>query len=137
MSHRFVSPDQAPVEVVDGRVHLWHSRPGFTDTKDLLLIDVTIEPGDSHNFHFHPNREEIIYVISGKSEQWVGEDHQIMTTGHSVHIPADRVHATFNIGDEPLHFLAIITPASADGEPVVEVGHQEPWASIREKKPVV
>ena len=39
----------------------------------LLLVRPNMAPMHCHPFHFHPHREEIIYVIYGRAEQWVGE----------------------------------------------------------------
>ena len=31
-------------------------------------------PGAGHQFHHHPNREEIIYIEDGIAEQWVDRE---------------------------------------------------------------
>jgi oxalate decarboxylase/phosphoglucose isomerase-like protein (cupin superfamily) len=52
------------------------------------------------------------------------------------HIPPRTIHATYNPHQEPLVFLAILSPAnlpadkSNDPDPV-DVSAQEPWASLR------
>lgn len=131
--HRFVTFEEAEVEELPGKIHFWHSRPGFTDTEDLLFVRARLEPGEGHPFHYHPNKEEVLYVLSGKAEQWVGEECREMGPGTSVYLPADVVHATFNRGPEPLDFLAVIVPGSAEGPVTIEVGDQEPWKSLVRK----
>lgn len=128
--HRFTTPGQAELEELPGKSHFWHSRPGFTDTEDLLVVRAVIQPGHAHTFHHHPNKEEVLYILSGTADQWVEEDHQEIGPGASVYIPAGVIHATFNRGTEPLEFIAIITPASAEGPVTVEVADQEPWKSL-------
>ena len=49
----------------------WHSRPATTAARELVVIEVKLEPGGGHDFHRHPNQEEVIYVIDGEIEQWV------------------------------------------------------------------
>ena len=40
-----------------------------------------MEPGKAHAFHKHPTREELLYVLSGRAEQWVGKEHRILGPG--------------------------------------------------------
>lgn len=122
--HRFTEPGSEEVEVIGGKTHLWHSKPGFTQTEDLLFVRVLIEPGEGHSFHYHPNKEEVIYFISGNAEQWVEDEMRPMGPGSSVYIPKGVVHATFNRSDVPLEFIAVITPASAEGPVTVEVAER-------------
>ena len=75
--------------------------------------------------------EEIIYVISGRAEQWVDRVSRPLGPGESAHIPRDVVHGTYNAGDEPLVFLAILSPAIFEGPGVVDASREEPWASLR------
>ena len=71
--HRFTAAGSEEVEVIGGKTHLWHSKPGFSQTDDLLFVRVLIEPGEGHSFHYHPNKEEVIYFIA---------DHKYVTLRH-------------------------------------------------------
>lgn len=124
--HRFTEGGTEKVEEIGGRIHHWHSLPGYTDTSDLLVVKVVIEPGGSHGFHYHPNKEEVIYFISGTAEQWISGESRKMGPGSSVYIPPDAVHATYNRSDEPIEFIAIITPLSAEGPVTVEMDEVVP-----------
>ena len=75
--------------------------------------------------------EEIIYVLSGTAEQWVDREKRTLKAGDSAHIPRDVVHGTYNAGSEPLVFLAILSPAKAEGPALVDVHTEQPWASLR------
>jgi mannose-6-phosphate isomerase-like protein (cupin superfamily) len=126
----FITSENAPRDTVAGRHHIWHSKPGFTPTEDLLVVHCTIPPGGSHAFHMHPNKEEVIYIIEGEAEQWVEMEKQTLGPGASAYIPKSVVHATFNCGEKDLRFIAIITPCSSEGEIHVAVDHLEPWNSL-------
>ena len=76
--------------------------------------------------------EEILYVLSGTAEQWVEKERRTMRPGDSIYLPVGIVHATFNVGAEPLDFLAILSPAKVKGPVTVEVGMEEPWRSLRQ-----
>lgn len=120
------------VEDVPWGPHEWLCRPGLTDAEDLLLVRVRMPPGNAHQFHRHPAMEEIIYVISGRAEQWVEQEKQLLGPGEMAHIPRDVVHGTYNAGDEELVFLAILSPAKFEGPAVVEVHLEEPWRSLKD-----
>lgn len=128
---RFVTESEMQVEELPWGPHDWLCRPGLTDAKDLLLVRVNMPPGKAHKFHRHPEMEEIIYVISGTAEQWVGHEQQILKAGQMAHIPKDAVHGTYNAGNDTLVFLAILSPAEIEGPPTIDVSGEEPWKSLR------
>ena len=98
----------------------------------ITSIEARFDPGGSHAFHAHPNQEEVIYVISGRIEQWIDRERRELSAGDAVAIDAGTVHATFNDGDEPATILAILSPCVGDtGYEVVELADQEPWRSLR------
>jgi quercetin dioxygenase-like cupin family protein len=55
----------------------------------------------------------------------------VMTAGEVAFVPRDEVHGTYNVFDEPVAFLAILSPATFDGPALVDVSDEEPWRSIR------
>ena len=128
---RFITKDDVQVEEAPWGPHEWISREGLTDAEHLMLVRVSMPPGKAHAFHRHPHMEEIIYVISGKAEQWVDWKSQILGPGDSAHIPMDMVHGTYNACNEELVFLAILSPAKFDGPALVDVSEDEPWKSMR------
>jgi quercetin dioxygenase-like cupin family protein len=129
----FVTSDEMTVEMLPWGTHEWLSHPDLTDPDQLMMVRVRMPPGKAHKFHRHPAMEEIIYVISGRGEQWVDRKSRILGPGEIAHIPRDVVHGTYNIGDETLVFLAILSPAKFDGPWLVDVSEEEPWRSIRDE----
>lgn len=130
---RFVTETEMQVEELPWGPHDWLCRPGLTDAEKLLLVRVHIPPGEAHQFHRHPEMEEIIYVLSGQAEQWVDREMQILTAGQMAHIPMDVVHGTYNAGAETLEFLAILSPAKISGPPLIDMSEEEPWKSLRDE----
>lgn len=111
--------------------HEWLCRPGLTEAAGLLLVRVRMPPGRAHQFHRHPEMEEIIYVIEGTAEQWVDRERLLLHAGETAHIPRDVVHGTYNAGSDTLVFLAILSPAAVSGPALVEMHAEEPWRSLR------
>jgi quercetin dioxygenase-like cupin family protein len=75
--------------------------------------------------------EEIIYILEGTAEQWVDREKCILGPGEIAHIPKDVVHGTYNIGQQTLRFLAILSPAKIQGPPLIDMSQEEPWKSLR------
>jgi len=101
------------------------------------LVRANMDPLHCHPFHYHPHREEIIYVLYGRAEQWVGHKYRILSAGEMAHIPAGTVHATYNPHAEPLVFLALLSPAKLPDDLAIvpdpfDVSTEEPWASLRD-----
>ena len=75
MNGKFVLGSDAERESLDWGSLAWMSRPGSTEAKELTVIEVTLNPGGGHNFHKHPDQEELIYVLDGEVE------HTMVVTG--------------------------------------------------------
>ncbi len=128
----FIKKNKKEVETLDWGNLTRLSGPKKTNAKDLVVIEVNIAPGQGHDFHKHPKQEEVIYCIKGKVEQWVGQEKQIIRAGESVFIPADMVHASFNVGKSDARLLAILGPSvGEDGYELVEVYEEAPWNTLR------
>ena len=109
----------------------WMCREDIVANEQLLLVRANMEPGRDHPFHKHPTREEIIYVISGTAEQWVGTEKRILKPGEMAFVPMGEVHGTYNPYSEPLVFLAILSPSNAAEPGIVDVSGESPWDKIR------
>jgi quercetin dioxygenase-like cupin family protein len=110
----------------------WRARPENTGCKTFVVMDVSLEPGFGHDFHKHPDQDEMIIVKAGKVEQWIGEEHTVLEAGDSVYLDADVVHASFNVGDDTVHMQVVLAPSLGDeGYQLVDVASEQPWASLR------
>ncbi len=115
----------------------WLCRSDVVNNQHLLLVRANMDARRCHPFHTHPTREELIYIVSGRAEQWVGKDHKILGPGEMAFVPMGEVHGTFNPFDEKLVFLAILSPSNAPEPGIVDVSSEEPWRSIRNGFPPV
>ncbi|MDQ6816167.1 MAG: cupin domain-containing protein [Actinomycetota bacterium] len=132
MSGRFISEADIVCETYDWGESAWISRPSLTGSTGLCIMDVTIKPGGGHNFHRHPEQEEVIWVREGRIEQWLEDKQHRLGPGEAVYIPRDIVHASFTVGDAEAKLSVILTPtAGEDGYSVIDVFEEEPWTSLR------
>lgn len=134
---RFVTAAEAVQFVSPWTLEEWMCRADVVKNDHLLLVRANMDPFRSHPFHKHPTREEIIFIISGRAEQWVGREHKILNPGEMAFIPMGEIHGTYNPFPEKLVFLAILSPANAPEPGIVDVSTEEPWASLRKGFPPV
>jgi len=106
--------------------------PANTGAKQLTILEARLLPGKGHDFHKHPNQEEALFVVEGEVEQWVDRKKQVLKPGDAVFVPADMVHASFNIGKGEARILAIFGPSIGEaGFEAVDMTQTAPWNALR------
>jgi mannose-6-phosphate isomerase-like protein (cupin superfamily) len=75
--------------------------PGSAQTVGLA----TILPGKQNPVHFHPNCEEVLYVISGQGLHSYDGRTIALKAGMTIRIPANVKHNLVNTGTETLRTL--------------------------------
>ena len=129
---RFVKKNDIEDEQFDWGVIGWRCVPA-TGAKQVVVMDVKLEPGEGHDFHRHPGQEEMIIVKRGRITQYLERESTELGPEDSVFIEADVVHASFNEADETADLQVIIAPSLGEGSGygLVDVSGEEPWASVR------
>jgi quercetin dioxygenase-like cupin family protein len=84
---------------------IWMVNAALMERVEMTVGLVTINVGRSNPPHVHPNCEEIVYIVSGKCEQYVGDQPTELTVGEGMVIPRHIEHYAVNTGDEPLVVL--------------------------------
>jgi quercetin dioxygenase-like cupin family protein len=130
----FITEAEAIKEDFKGRTNYWMCRPEITHAENLQVCRAVLPPGEGHHFHHHPELEEVIYVIEGHIEQWVGQEHRTLHPGEAAHMGPGVVHATFNDTDQDAVILAILSPGSQSGPFMIDVSQEAPWSSLRPDK---
>ena len=127
----FLRSEDVRREQFDWGVIGWRCTPEVMGAKQLVVMDVEIEPGAGHDFHRHPVQEELITVGSGKIEQWVTEEVNVWPRRLGVRRCRPRARS-FNVGSETAHLRVVIGPAIGPGSgyEFEDVSGQEPWASL-------
>lgn len=96
---------QLPVEPSDWGTLQWVCNrklmPGAKQTVGLA----TILPGKQNPVHYHPNCEEVLYVISGEGLQSYDDRTVALKAGMTIRIPARVKHNLVNTGTEPLRTI--------------------------------
>lgn len=132
MTYKFRIAEEIHPDQHDWGTGRWVSHPPSTDAKQLTVLEGTIVPRQGHSFHKHPDQEEVLYVISGRIEQWIDREKRILGPGDAAFVPAGTVHATFNIGQSDAKVVAIFGPCiGSAGFEMVGVADQSPWKELR------
>ncbi len=132
MPGKFTIRKEVSPEVLDWGELRWLSNPPTTGAGQLTVIDVSLTPGKGHNFHKHPDQEEVLLIVAGEVEQWIGEEKRILHAGDSAFVPKGVVHASFNAGEGEARIAAILGPCVGDvGYVSVEMGAEAPWNTLR------
>lgn len=128
---KFVKAQELLKESVLGRDHYWHFNAEVSKEAGTYLVKVIMPKGGSHDFHRHPEMNEILYILKGRAEQWVEDEKQILGPGDSVYIDPNVVHATVNAGEDDLEFLAILSPSEGWEAGTIDEYQNLPYSEYR------
>jgi quercetin dioxygenase-like cupin family protein len=129
--HKFILEKDTKIVNYEGRGHRWYFNPDETKGAETILVHVIIKKGDGHSFHRHPEMNETLYVLKGTAEQWVEKERKILQKGDAVYIDPNVVHATFNVGDDDLEFLAVLAPGDGWKAGTIDESMNLPYSQYR------
>ncbi len=87
--------------------------PGALQTFGIAYI----YPGQSNPLHYHPNCEELLYVLSGECDHVLGDEVYPLKTGMMIRIPVGVKHKAINTGWAPV--MMVISFSSGDRQAVM------------------
>jgi quercetin dioxygenase-like cupin family protein len=70
-----------------------------------------IEPGAGAPTHFHDTADEVIIVLEGALEMWIGDERRVVSANHTVSLPAGVPHGFVAVGPGPTRILAFLPQA--------------------------
>jgi quercetin dioxygenase-like cupin family protein len=124
---RFISTPDVIVEEVPWGENEWFVQSPLTKSEHLMMVKVTMGPGQAHRFHYHPHFEEAIFFLEGTALQWVGKKSRLMKPGEVAHIPAGEIHGTYNTSNKLCVFLVALASAKFQEPMVVDICQEIPW----------
>src|ERR1044071_1897979 len=74
-----------------------------------------IEPGAGAPTHFHNTADEVIIVLEGALEMWIGDERQLVGAEHTVSLPAGVPHGFRAVGPGPTRFLPFLPQSGGGG----------------------
>jgi mannose-6-phosphate isomerase-like protein (cupin superfamily) len=86
-------------------------------TSISAIFDTWLEPGQEIWPHYHPDFEEIYYILSGYGVMTIGDEHKEIARGDVVYIPPLAMHTLLNTSDRPLRFVTVTVNVSSQEKP--------------------
>jgi mannose-6-phosphate isomerase-like protein (cupin superfamily) len=96
---------------------LWETwRPGvqsrmlvsaMNGAAQLCIFEQQVAPGAGAPTHSHPV-EEVLTILEGEADMWIGETHVTVLAGQSLLIPPRQLHGFRNSGSGTLHVHAVL-----------------------------
>lgn len=74
------------------------------------LAEARVPVGAATTPHYHPETEEIYYILEGRGRLQIGRDLRDVGPGDAIAIPPGEVHQISNTGERPLKFLCCCAP---------------------------
>jgi mannose-6-phosphate isomerase-like protein (cupin superfamily) len=78
-----------------------------TGAAQICIFEQWCDPGCGAPSHLHAV-EEVLTVIEGEAEFWMGEERTALSSGRSVIVPAGVKHGFRNSGSATLHVQAVL-----------------------------
>jgi mannose-6-phosphate isomerase-like protein (cupin superfamily) len=103
----------------------------LVEGEGFALVEHTLPPRALGSpLHRHTSEDEYSYVLEGRQGAQLGDEVVEAGPGELVRKPRGQEHAFWNVGDEPLRFLEIISPGRfaqyfRELAPVLAVGDHE------------
>lgn len=101
------------------------------------LAEARLAPGKCTTPHFHPQTEEIYYILEGQGLMQIGGETRMVGPNDAIAIPPGQRHQITNAGGGILRFLCCCTPAYEAGDTVLDtnqpssrVGHPLPSQQV-------
>jgi mannose-6-phosphate isomerase-like protein (cupin superfamily) len=110
-------------DIRDASPELW--RPGVetrmlvsasNGAAQLCIFEQWVASGTGAPTHAHPV-EEVLTVLEGEAEMWIGEQRLTVTAGQSLIVPAGRKHGFRNSGTATLHLHAVLASPIFEATP--------------------
>lgn len=74
------------------------------------LAEARVAPGQSTQPHYHPQTEEIYYILQGQGRMCIGQESRDVGIGDAIAIPPGAPHQITNTGERTLLFLCCCAP---------------------------
>jgi mannose-6-phosphate isomerase-like protein (cupin superfamily) len=105
---------------VETRMHV----SALNGAAGLCIFEQWVAPAAGAPTHRH-TVEEVLTVIAGEADMWIGEQHVVVSSGQSLIVPAGRRHGFRNIGTATLHLQAVLA------SPILEATFDESPEPVR------
>ena len=73
----------------------------------VAIYETTLESGQTIQPHYHPDAEELYYILLGNGLMHIGNERREVETGDVVYIPPEKVHFLNNTSSEQVRIITL------------------------------
>jgi quercetin dioxygenase-like cupin family protein len=96
-----------------GSVH-WAARSEDPPGAEMTFGLATWLAGKGNAEHFHPNCEEILFVLEGEVEHTLGDQRTILRAGDLIVVPRNVAHRVTNVGTAVARTVIVFSSAERE-----------------------
>jgi len=78
--------------------------------RNQSLAEARLPPRATTTAHYHPQTEEIYYILVGEARMRIGDEVRDVRRGDAIGIPPGQIHQITNASSETLVFLCCCAP---------------------------
>src|SRR5512146_330428 len=119
-----VDVEKQPIEEWRAGVRTRMRASAANGATQLCMFEQWCAPGHGAPTHLHA-AEEVLHVIAGQADVWIGDVHAQLTAGQLAIVPAGRKHGFSNNGSVELHITSTLAA------PVFEAAYDDTRESPR------
>lgn len=93
--------------------------PANSVVEKQSLAEALLQPGQSTDEHYHPETEEIYYILTGRGRMVIEDEERDVGPLDGIAIPPGSRHKMYNTGTEDLVFLCCCVPAYTHEDTVI------------------
>jgi quercetin dioxygenase-like cupin family protein len=116
--------DRASANQFDWGAIQWLISGDLMDGANITFGFVEIEPGCKNPRHYHPNSDEVLYLIEGELNHSLGDSTFHLTAGMAIFIPQLTPHDAFNAGTKTAR-MVVAYPTGDRQMVALEAGRDE------------
>lgn len=116
LQHLVAALEDVPTEEFEWGTLKWLMSAEISPGAEQTVGIAQIFPGKGNPVHYHPNCEEVLYMISGRGIHSLGEERIELRPGMAIRIPQDVRHNMVNTGWETI--ISLVTFSSGERQAV-------------------
>lgn len=91
---------------------IWNGK--INPDAEQTLGHVIIYSGEKNTLHAHPNCEELMYILEGECDHWVGNEVYHLKPGMTIVLPRETEHYAVVTSEKPLKALIFYSTPSRE-----------------------
>lgn len=85
----------------------WLASSSIGQVDRMTVGRVSIRAGRANPRHFHPNCDEVLYLLKGRLEHTLGDRTMVLNAGDTLIIRTGEVHNARNVGGEDADMIVV------------------------------